>query len=386
VRTRLLSSRVTTGSAPSDESDVFISHASEDKDSVARPLAAALTSLGWSVWIDELRLTVGDSLSGRIDAGLAHARFGIVVLSPEFFAKPWPQRELAGLAAREIQMGSKVILPVWHNVDHGYITERSPVLADRLGARTSSGIETVASDLSLALERAGAQPSDVIPYPLVENLEKAEAESDGPALLEIPTAAAEQERIIRERPRFWEYLLFAGALLGGRLNLESKWQDHELRLPSGRLRYVEEPIGQFLSREMHWVARQIGALDRIFDQLLIESAFGAPGQHGNAERIEHFAERIIWTYEGLMDWAGGLRNCNADSDYDEVVELTARFVEAPLRQIREFTQLVSDEVARLEVIAATASPEHPASVTLSLNLETDPDVTREFHAAIERAE
>ena len=74
-----------------DNRDLFIAHASEDKDSVARPLLQALKARGWSVWLDEVELTIGDSLSGRIDAALARSRFGVVVLSSAFFAKPWPQ-------------------------------------------------------------------------------------------------------------------------------------------------------------------------------------------------------------------------------------------------------------------------------------------------------
>lgn len=42
--------------------DLFISHASEDKAAVARPLFDALIQRGWSVWLDELELTIGDSL------------------------------------------------------------------------------------------------------------------------------------------------------------------------------------------------------------------------------------------------------------------------------------------------------------------------------------
>lgn len=69
--------------------DVFIAHASEDKGAVAHPLAQALKRRGWTVWLDDLELTVGDSLTGLIDQGLARSRFGVVVLSPEFFAKRW---------------------------------------------------------------------------------------------------------------------------------------------------------------------------------------------------------------------------------------------------------------------------------------------------------
>jgi hypothetical protein len=131
--------------------DVFISHASEDKASVAKPLGDALIRRGWNVWLDELALTVGDSLSRHIDAVLAECRFGVVVLSRSFFAKEWPQRELAGLVAREIDAKSKIILPVWHGIDHHYIVERAPTLADRIGAPTDAGIEDVANKISLAM-------------------------------------------------------------------------------------------------------------------------------------------------------------------------------------------------------------------------------------------
>jgi hypothetical protein len=136
-----------------DEFDLFICHASEDKEQVVRPLARELEKRGLKVWLDELQLTVGDSLHGRIDSGLARSRFGVVVVSPAFFAKDWPQRELGGLAAREIG-GTKVILPVWHKVDHSFIVSRSPILADRIGARTDAGIPDVAERISHALARA----------------------------------------------------------------------------------------------------------------------------------------------------------------------------------------------------------------------------------------
>jgi TIR domain len=71
--------------------DVFISHASEDKDEFVRPLAAALQASGLLPWYDESALTVGDSLRGKIDEGLAKSRYGIVILSHPFFAKRWPQ-------------------------------------------------------------------------------------------------------------------------------------------------------------------------------------------------------------------------------------------------------------------------------------------------------
>lgn len=43
------------------EFDVFISHATEDKD-FATPLASALTDAGLKVWYDEYELSIGDSI------------------------------------------------------------------------------------------------------------------------------------------------------------------------------------------------------------------------------------------------------------------------------------------------------------------------------------
>src|ERR1044072_1956313 len=116
--------------------DVFISHASEDKDGFVRPLADTLRSLGASVWYDEFTLRVGDSLSRSIDKGLARSRFGLVIISSAFIKKPWPEHELRGLVAREVG-GRKVILPVWHGVDHAKVLAFSPPLADKIAIRTA---------------------------------------------------------------------------------------------------------------------------------------------------------------------------------------------------------------------------------------------------------
>jgi hypothetical protein len=67
--------------------DVFISHASEDKDAVAIPLAQILHRAGLRIWLDRQELRIGDSLHEKIDEGLAYSRYGIVIISPSFLAK-----------------------------------------------------------------------------------------------------------------------------------------------------------------------------------------------------------------------------------------------------------------------------------------------------------
>ena len=136
--------------------DVFISHASEDKDSLVRPLAALLRDQHIEVWYDEFSLKVGDSLRRSIDQGLSQSRFGIVVLSPNFFKKQWSQWELDGLVARQNSGDVEVILPVWHQVGRDDVLNFSPPLADKVAVNSTLGLDEVARRLAAVIRPHGS--------------------------------------------------------------------------------------------------------------------------------------------------------------------------------------------------------------------------------------
>jgi tetratricopeptide (TPR) repeat protein len=127
--------------------DVFISHASEDKEPFVRQLANELTGLGLKVWYDEFELKVGVSLSRSIDIGLTNSRYGVVVLSSAFFGKDWPEQELDALLTRDIG-GKTLILPLWYGVDREDVAKYSAILADRFALKaTTQNISSVANEL-----------------------------------------------------------------------------------------------------------------------------------------------------------------------------------------------------------------------------------------------
>lgn len=109
--------------------DVFISHASEDKDVIVRPLAIIFERLSVRVWYDEFSLQLGDSLTTSIDKGLQESRYGVVVLSKAFLSKRWPEYEYRSLMTREID-GERVILPLWYDVTKEEVKNFSLYLAD----------------------------------------------------------------------------------------------------------------------------------------------------------------------------------------------------------------------------------------------------------------
>lgn len=130
------------------EYDVFISHASEDKDEVVRPLARALVEHGLRVWYDEFELKIGDSLRRKIDQGLANSKFGIVVLSKAFIKKGWTNYELDGIVSKA-NTGEQVLLPIWHGITKQEVLSYSPSLADKVARNTASyTVEEIAEEIA----------------------------------------------------------------------------------------------------------------------------------------------------------------------------------------------------------------------------------------------
>jgi TIR domain len=195
---------------PVPRRDVFISHASEDKDAIARPLAECLRARGCSVWFDEYELVLGDSLRGKIGDGLRHSRVGVVILSGSFFAKQWPKWELDGLTARHIAGEQRVILPVWHEVGLGDVRSYSPPLADLFAASSSKGVDAVADAVVRVLRKrvAGAGPQDALSEARFSPAAGASsAGSPAPSTLRADVSRAPEPTGLRLRPDgLWVWL------------------------------------------------------------------------------------------------------------------------------------------------------------------------------------
>ncbi len=60
--------------------EVFLCHASEEKNDVIRPIATALKKDGITYWLDEAEIKVGDSLTEKIGSAIEKTDFvGVVI-------------------------------------------------------------------------------------------------------------------------------------------------------------------------------------------------------------------------------------------------------------------------------------------------------------------
>ncbi|MFZ4603672.1 MAG: reverse transcriptase domain-containing protein [Caulobacterales bacterium] len=94
-----------------DDFDVFISHASEDKDAIARPIFEACQKLGLKAFLDEAHIGWGASFTEKINVALGSARTVLVIVSSASVAKDWPVREVNAALALEVA-GEKTVVPL----------------------------------------------------------------------------------------------------------------------------------------------------------------------------------------------------------------------------------------------------------------------------------
>lgn len=145
--------------------DVFISHASEDKDDIARPLAEALQERRLNVWFDELRLKIGDSLREQIAKGINSSRFAVVILSESFVSKGWTKHEIRGMMTRSID-GQQVILPIWHKFSRQQVIDFDPGLADTVALNTAvSTVEEIADEIADVILGTDSELQEVMADP-----------------------------------------------------------------------------------------------------------------------------------------------------------------------------------------------------------------------------
>jgi len=130
--------------------DVFLCHASEDKDLFVRPFAAELARRGISYWLDEAEVKWGDKITQSINDGLRGSRYVIVFLSSNFLGKKWPESELGAAMSKENSGGQTFVLPLIIAA-LTRVLDQYPLIREKACLEWSSGISNIADQLERVL-------------------------------------------------------------------------------------------------------------------------------------------------------------------------------------------------------------------------------------------
>jgi hypothetical protein len=120
---------------------LFLSHASEDMDVIAKPLYHALKD-EFDVWYDQARIRLENSFYEKISEGIRECDFGVVIFSPHFFRKRWTKQEIDGLLALQRNQ-RKVVLPIVHDMTHDDLADQLPIMATKKTISSNEGIQTI---------------------------------------------------------------------------------------------------------------------------------------------------------------------------------------------------------------------------------------------------
>lgn len=123
--------------------DVFICHASEDKENVAIPLHSELDKLGIKSFVDCFEINWGDSLVTKINTALQKARYVVAIISDKSIDKAWPKKEIAAVLSQEISSSETKLLPLMVG-DSVSLIAKLPLLADKLFKEYSDNPQEIA--------------------------------------------------------------------------------------------------------------------------------------------------------------------------------------------------------------------------------------------------
>jgi TIR domain len=87
----------------------YLAHASEEKTTLAVPLAEKLRSKGIDVWLDRWEIRYGDSLLQKMDEGLVNCTHFLVLLTPTSLTKEWVKTEIDAGFMRAVEKQSRFI-------------------------------------------------------------------------------------------------------------------------------------------------------------------------------------------------------------------------------------------------------------------------------------
>lgn len=208
-----------------------------------------------------------------------------------------------------------------------------------------------------------------------------------PVIERVPRTADEEAALVRTRPDGWEYLLFASVLRRRMDELEPKYRDHQLRFvrPTGGPVLAGADATEFLSSAFREARVLSDNFNRVFDQEAQERAFGVPGHAGDVGQIEHLASRLVAVYDGLIDWAAGVRGAPIEEEFGRAVELSSRFVDRPIEQFRDFVDRAVAEMDKLPALLR-AEEHEPLTIHLTLTIDIEDGLERELQAELRRIE
>lgn len=131
--------------------DIFVSHASKDKEPIVKELVKELRTLHCDVWIDENNILCGDNILDEIEIGIKNSLCVVLILTEHFFRSNWTSLEL-GLSLEK--NNEAIVIPMLSGITTEEIAKKFPFLLNtKYLSLDGLSIQKVAKKLKETVER-----------------------------------------------------------------------------------------------------------------------------------------------------------------------------------------------------------------------------------------
>ncbi|KGI66862.1 hypothetical protein MJO55_04420 [Mycolicibacterium rufum] len=195
---------------------------------------------------------------------------------------------------------------------------------------------------------------------------------DDRLIARMATTPSELAALKRDKPQAWEHALFASVLMQRTAAVLPRLRDSELGFTASGV--VRVPSGSYLASRLTSLIDQMLATNQqlatFVNSPAFMAAFGSESSEGDADAIEHTANRLMDYQEQLLDLSEECRALSAPSKYTDVIADCARLLDAPLQGFREFTAEYVDIIEALpRVLAHATGAIHLGGLALDIDVD-----------------
>ena len=141
-----------------------------------------------------------------------------------------------------------------------------------------------------------------------------------------------------EKNAGWEYLCLASLLKNRIERLRPRKLDLELGISLGPPIKLDDTAAtcRWISTKMGSASLLVSAINPLFANG-VPAAMGAPGEPGDIERIEHFANRVAELQSLLIEWTLEFYRLDAPQELERVLRLSQMMTSEAIAQIEEYS-------------------------------------------------
>jgi len=330
---------------------VAVSFAGEDRSLVESVLSRVKGQRDLKIFYDDdfkVESWGKDQVEYFTDVYTKQARFAIMFISDNYAKKMWTRLERRSILSRAINDHSEYVLPV------------------RLDDTQLEGLLHTVGFLDQRREGVDGIASAIIQKTTGQQVELSDDWTTGVPLDEPSTQA-----LLVARPPGWQYMYYAGLIMQGVKQNETRFLDMEMGYSAYRRTHLDlADAHDFLRGMPSRYLSMSSAVNAVLDPTAQTRAFGDPDVAGepDPDRIRHLAQRLVDVYTGFLDVIEDIRGTTVPDEIKEARDLAARAGERPVSDMKAFFEKFADEASTFPQ-RLTAGEDIHLELVFTLDLE-----------------